>query len=337
MGLAVLCVVSALAEPQRLNLFIWSEYIDPAVVAEFERQENAKVVIDLYEDDAAMMAKLQAGGASQYDVVVPPDHRIPGMIKLGLLAPLRHANLPNLGNLEARFRGLPFDPKNEYTVAYQWGSVGLYLRRTAGETVPDSWGVLFDPAQQRGNFVLIDSARDLIGAALKYRGLKLNDTDPRHLRDVRDLLLEAKKRCVGFDGGVGGRNKVLARLARAAIVYNGDAARGMADDPETTYVIPREGSILWVDNLAILAKAPHRERAERFLNFCLDARVGARISNFTRFATPNRAAREFIRPEDLANPAIYPPADAMARLEFLEPIPAATRLYDEVWTQVKAK
>ena len=112
-----------------LHLFIWSEYIDPAVVADFEKQFDAKITIDLYEDEAAMMAKLQAGGAGLYDVEVPPDHKVTALIKLGLLAPLRHANIPNLTNLDERFRGPPYDRSNQFTVAYQWGTVGLYARR----------------------------------------------------------------------------------------------------------------------------------------------------------------------------------------------------------------
>ncbi len=329
--------LAAQAAPAVLNLFIWSEYIDPAVVADFERAHDCKVVIDLYEDDAAMMAKLQAGGAALYDVVVPPDHRVPALIKLNLLAPLRAANLPNLRHLDPKFRRLPFDRENRYSVAYQWGTTGLFVRRTAGEPLPDSWAALFGPTAAKGSFVLMDSPRDLIAAALKYKGHSLNSTEPAHLKEARDVLIAAKARSVGFDGSVGAKNKVLARQARVAMVYSGEAARGMAEDKETAYVIPREGSQIWVDNLVVLAKAPHRDLAEQFINFCLDPEQGARISNFTRFATPNQAARQKIRPEDLRDPAIYPPDELLAKLEFAEHLGTASRLYDEVWTQVKSK
>lgn len=335
--LSLLLAITAVAQANRLHLFIWSEYIDPAVVADFERQFNCKVTIDLYEDDASMLAKLQAGGASLYDVVVPPDHKVPVLVGLGLLAPLRHANLPNLANLEAKFRQPPYDPTNQYSVPYQWGTVGLYVRRQPGKPLPDSWGALFDAQRQTGAFVLIDSPRDLIALALKYRGYSLNSTQPSELKEIRDLLLAAKRRCVGFEGSVGGKNKVLSKVAQTAIVYSGEAARGMSEDPETAYVIPKEGSILWVDNLAVLAKAPHRDLAEQFINFLLDAQQGARISNFTQFATPNQAARPFIQPAALSNPAIYPPAPVLSKLEFLENLGAKSRLYDELWTLIKAK
>jgi spermidine/putrescine transport system substrate-binding protein len=333
---AFLCASVALAQ-QKLNLFIWSEYIDPEVVTDFEHQFDCKVVMDLYEDDAAMMAKLQAGGASLYDVVVPTDHRVPALIKLGLLAPLRKENLPNLRHLEPRFLHPPFDRGNTYTVAYQWGTLGLYVRRQPGRALPDSWGAVFDPQQAWGRFTLIDSPRDLISAALKFRGQGLNATDPAELKAVRDLLVATKKRAIGFDGSVAGKNKVLAREAAVAIVYSGEGARGAAEDADTAYIIPREGSLIWVDNLAVLARAPHRDLAEQFLNFCLAPENSARISNFTQFATPNAAARPLIKPEDLRNPAIYPPEVQLGKLEFAEDLGAKSRLHDEVWTQVKAR
>ena len=150
-------------------------------------------------------------------------------------------------------------------------------------------------------------------------------------------MLSAKKRSLGFEGGVGGKNKVLAKGAVAAVAYSGDAIRGIKEDPETYYFIPKEGGQIWVDNLAVLAKAPHRDLAEKFLNYILDARVGARLSNFNQYATPNQAAKPFINPGDLKNPAIYPPPDMMAKLESLNDLGKAAKLYDEVWTQVKAK
>lgn len=325
------------AAAPRLHVFIWSEYLDPAVVRDFEQQFHCEVVLDLFEDDGAMMAKLQAGGAGMYDVVVPPDSRVPALIRLGLLAPLRPERLPNLRHIERRFLNLPFDPDNRHTVPYLWGTMGLLVRPTSDRPAPDSWAAVFEPQGPSGKLVLLDSARDLIGAALIYRGRSANSTDPVDLRVARDLLLAAKRRALGFDGTVGAKNKVLARQADTAIVYSGEGVRAMSEDPGTTYVIPREGSLIWVDSLAVLSGARQRDLAEAFLNFCLDPEVGARLANFTRFATPNAAARAHLRPADRDNPVIYPPASVLERLEFLRPLGAQSRLYDEVWTSVKSR
>ncbi len=326
-----------MAATEPLNVFIWSEYLDPEVTKDFERQFDAAVTVDLYEDAEAMLAKLQSGGDALYDIVVPPDYLVTAMIHLKLLAPLRHEKVPNLTNLETRFRSPPFDPGNVYTAAYQWGTVGIYFRRLPGREPPDSWDAFFDPGQQPGPFVLIDSMRDAFGAALKYRGHSLNATEPAELREARDLLIDARRRAVAMEGSVGGKNRVLGRTAVAAIVYSGEAARGMADDPQTGYVIPKEGSQIWLDSLAIPARAPHRELAERFVNFILDPKIGARISNFTQFASPNQAARPFLRPKDLQNTAIYPRPEVMDRLEFLRDLGGKSRLVDRAWTEVKTR
>ncbi|MCW5559052.1 MAG: spermidine/putrescine ABC transporter substrate-binding protein [Verrucomicrobiae bacterium] len=322
---------------ERLNVFIWSEYLDPAVVADFEKSQDAAVTVDLYEEADGMLAKLQGGGSAQYDVVCVPDNLVPAAIQLQLLAPLRRDRIPNLRNLDPKFTRLSFDPPGAYTVPYQWGTLVLYYRVQPGKPPPDSWAAVFDPAASPGAFVLLDSARDTVGAALKYRGFSFNATEPACLKEARDLVLAAKERALGFENSVAGRNRVLAKTAALAMVYSGEAARGMAEDPGTACVIPREGSEIWLDTLAVTARAPHRDLAERFLNWVLDARQGARIAAFTRSGTPNAAAREFLPATLLTNTAVYPPPEVMSRLEFLEDLGPKTRLYDQVWTQIKAR
>jgi spermidine/putrescine transport system substrate-binding protein len=333
----VLSALSLQAANNKLNLFIWSEYIDPDIIADFEKRYDAKVIIDLYEDESAMLAKLQGGGASQYDVIVPPDHTVPALIKLKLIAPLRHDNIANIRHIDERFASPWYDPSNRFTVPYQWGTVGIYARKPQEKPYNESWALLFDPKEQRGPFVLIDGMRDGIGAALKFKGHSLNSTNLAALAEARDLLIDAKKRSLGFEGGVGGKNKVLSRAAQFSMAYSGDAMRGIKDDPETYYFIPVEGSQIWVDNLAVCAKAPNRIVAEKFLNFILNPEVGARLADYNQYATPNKAAMAFVHPDNLANPMIYPPADVMKRLEFLRDLGRQTKLYDEVWTRVKAK
>lgn len=336
-GLLLLSLSSSWAQQNKMNLFIWSEYIDPEIVKSFEQKFDCKVTIDLYEDEDSMLAKIQGGGASLYDVVVPPDQQIKTMVKLKLIAPLRHENIPNLKNLEERFHKLPYDMDNKYTVAYQWGTVGLYVRKPKDKPLDESWGLIFDPAKQIGPYLLMDTSRDLIGAALKYKGFSLNSTDKAQLKTARELLLETKKRSLGFEAGVGAKNKVLAKTAAAAVVYNGDAVRGMKEDPETVYFVPKEGSVLWVDNLAVLAKAPHRDMAEKFINYLLEPEVGAKLAAFSQYASPNQAAKPLISQEDLKNTAIYPPEEIMPKLQYIEDVGSKSRLFDEIWAQIKAK
>ena len=197
--------------------------------------------------------------------------------------------------------------------------------------------MIFDERKQPGSFLLMDDMRGMIGAALLYKGYSVNTTDPQQLREARDLLIAAKQRSQGFAGGVEGKNKVLARTVQLAICYNGDAVRGMGEDAATVYFVPREGGQIWVDSLCIPAQAPNRALAEKFINYILDPRVGAKLSNFNQYATPNKAAREFINPADLKNPAIYPTAEMIAKLQFLKDLGRDLKLYDEIWTQIKSK
>jgi len=339
LGLAAVLAGLATAPSSRggeqLNLFIWSEYIPDEVLREFEKRHGCKVVVDLYEEAESMMAKLQAAGGA-YDVIVPPDHTVAALIQLRLIAPLDLAKIPNLKNLDPKFASPPFDPGNRHTVAYQWGTVGVYARKDPAAALEESWSVFFDPAKQRGDFMLIDSMRDLIGAGLKHGGHSLNSTNPRELKEVRDLLTQAKRRAKGFVGSVGAKNAVLGKTARYAIAYNGEAARGMAEDPETHFFIPKEGSQIWMDNLAVVRGSKKKDLTEKFLNFVLEPEIGAKISNYTQFSTPNAAARPLIEKALLENPAIYPPAEVLGRLEFLKDLGAQSRLYDQVWTQIKS-
>jgi spermidine/putrescine transport system substrate-binding protein len=335
--LACWCCAVAYGANNKLNLFIWSEYIDPEIVSEFERRFDCKVTMDFYEDEAGMMSRLQGGGSGQYDVVVPPEHIVPALRKLKLIAPLRKENIPNMRHIDERFAKPWYDPTNDFTVPYQWGTVGIYVRKQDDKPVEESWAILFDAKQQPGAFVLMDSMRDCLGAALKYKGYSLNSTVPSELAQARDLLIAAKRRAVGFEGGVGGKNKVLSKQAAACIAYSGDAIRGMKEDKDTYYFIPKEGSQIWVDNLAVCAKAPNRVVAERFLNFILDPKISARLADYNQYATPVKPALEFVHANNRENRAIYPDRETMERLETMKDLGPATRLYDEVWTQVKAR
>ncbi|MEN9253103.1 MAG: spermidine/putrescine ABC transporter substrate-binding protein [Thermostichales cyanobacterium BF4_bins_65] len=323
---------------QTLNLYIWSEYIDPEIVSDFEKLTNSRVIINLYESNEDMVAKLQGGGVSQYDVVVPTDYIVPTMIELNLLQPLQKDLLPNMANLDPAFTNADFDPENQYTIPYQWGTTGIaYHRGRLTADFPQSWGLIFDPALQQGPFVLIDDQRPMISSAAVYLGLDPNTTDPDDLNQIQELLLQTKRRSAGFIGGVGGKNQLLAGSANVAIVYSGDALRAAEEDEDIQYFIPEEGANIWMDNLAIPAQAPNVALAHQFINYILDPQVGARLSNYNRYPTPNKAALPLITPEDLQNPAIYPDETKMEKLFFFKPLEGENaRLIDAVWTKVKS-
>nr|WP_320014049.1 spermidine/putrescine ABC transporter substrate-binding protein [uncultured Desulfobacter sp.] len=324
-----------------LRVLIWSEYMPEDYMDTFTKDTGIKSRVEFYESTEELVAKLQAGGVNQYDVVVPSDYIIKIMVKLNLLQKLNHAKLPNLANLESSFKNAAYDPGNVYTAPYQWGTVGmLYNKEVLGADYVASTALFFDPASRKGPVVMIDSIREMLGIALKYMGKSVNTLNKNELKALADMMIETKssKFFAGFNVGTGGRSKVVAGTAIAALVYNGDALRAVADAPDKfAFANPKEGGVIWADNMAIPAGAPHVDYAHTFINWVLDAKNGATLSNWTQYATPNKAAKEFITPDDLSNPAIYPSEETMKTLEFITDLGKNNRYYDELWTMIKTR
>lgn len=330
----------AWAAPEEFRLYIWSEYMPEDMPAAFEKETGIKVHVDLYESNEEMVAKLQAGGVNQYDLVVPSDYILPSMIELGLVQPLDHSKIPNIKNLSEKFTSPGFDPGNKYSVGYQWGTVGMMYNKKLIKNFEPTWDLMLDPNRDAGSFILLDSIREMMGIGLKYIGASVNTTNKDELKKMADILIAAKKNknCQGFQGGVGGKNKVVAGTAAAAIVYNGDSIQSVSDSPdEFGFVVPKEGSIIWIDSMAIPAKAPNAEAAYKWINWIMEPKINAWLSNFNYYATPNGAALPLIDKEALDNPGIYPPEETMKNLEFILDLGKDNRLYDEVWTMIKTR
>lgn len=329
---------AAPAAPQELNLYIWSEYMDPDIITHFETEYNCKVIISLYESNEEMLAKLQAGGVSQYDIVVPSDFIMESLIKLNLLHEIDHAKVPNIKNLKDTFVDPPFDPDNKYSVAYQWGTVGICYNKDKFEEPVHSWKSLFEPADGK-KFMFFDSEREMIGAALIYQGKSVNSLDKKELMSAADMVIADKKLpgFMGFEGNVGGLNKVIAGTVDIAVCYNGDAIQACSEHDNVGFVNPKEGTVVWVDSMCIPREAPNPDLAMKFINFIMDANVGAQLSNFNQFATPNAAALPMITPEDLANPAIYPDSDTEKKLQYVQEVPNSSAIFGELWKIIKTR
>lgn len=323
---------------RELRLFTWPDYMDPELVAEFRETYGVRVVTDYYDNNEALIAKLQAGGLGQYDVIVASDYAVEVLREGGMLLPLDHAHIPNLANLEPRFREMPHDPGNAFTVTYQWGTSGLGLRTdrvAAGTEQFDTWALVFEPNRQPGPFLMMADARETIGAALLYLGHSANSTDPAELAAAERLLLQQRDRVLTYAPFATGRDLLAAGEVVVAHNYSGDVLMARDEVPAITYVIPREGAILWTDNLAVPARAPSKYTAETFINFLLDAGIGARLSNFTRYASPNAAAWPFIDEDLRADPAVYPDSTLLDRLEVLRDIGQARAAYDAIMTRLR--
>jgi spermidine/putrescine transport system permease protein len=314
-----------------LNLYIWSGYIAPETIQRFERRHGAKVNVDLYDTNEALLAKLQTGVVA-YDVICPSNYPVEVLLRQGSLRPLDRSALPHLANVDPRFLDLDHDKGNRYTVPYFWGVTGIAYDKKRVAAV-DSWGALWDE-RYRGRILMLDDPREAIGAALKWKGHSMNATEPRLLREAKELLLRQKPLVRTYDSS-SFDDALLTRDVWIEQAWNGQIAKAIEEDPDIAFVVPKEGAPTYLDSLAIPADAPHPELAHAFLDFTLEAEIAAEICRTMKYSSPNRAALALLPKEILGNPAIFPPPDVMQRLEWLRDIGDAVPLYERLWTEVK--
>lgn len=317
-----------------LSVYNWSTYIDPEAISDFEKKFGVKVQYDTYESNDDLYAKLKPGNPG-YDVVFPSDYMVGIMAKENLLEELNLNNIPNLKNIDPRFVKPPFDPENKYSLPYQWGTMGLgyNIKATGGEI--DSWQALFD-SKYKQRVALVDELRTMLGGILIYLGHDPNTTDAKQIEQARDFLIEHKDNIAAFAPD-NGQMLLDQKQVDIAVEWSGDVFQVMEENPDLRYVIPKEGSVIWIDNIAIPKNAPHQELAEKFINFIQEPEVSAKIANFIKYATPNKKAIDLglIDPKLAKDPTIYPPLEISEKLAFIKDVGEATSLYDRAWTEVK--
>ncbi len=320
-------------EVLELNIYNWSTYIAPETIPRFEERYGVKVNYDIFDSNEELLAKLQ-GGNPGYDLIVPSDYMVEIMINLGMLEELDHENIPNIANLDPTFQNPRYDPGLKYCVPYQWGTMGIgyNIEATGGEI--DSWWSFWDE-KYAGRIAWLDDPRAVMGVALLLLGYDINTTDPDQINEAKELLLEQKPLVAAFAPDTG---QILLDEGEVDLTmeWSGDIFQVMEENPAIRYSIPKEGSIVWTDNMCIPKGAPHKELAEKFINYILEPEVGAELSNYIRYATPNAAALPLINEEDRNNPGIYPPPEVMERLQFVVDVGEATVLYDDAWTEIKS-
>ena len=323
------------APPERkLNVFIWSAYLPQDVIDDFAKRTGTKVSVDLYDSNEALLAKLKSGVAD-YDLVVPSDYMVKILVEEKLVRELDRARLAHWSTLDPRFLDKPFDPHNAHTVPYFWGTTGLGFNKTAVGAV-DSWAAVFDP-KHKGRILMLDDMRECFAVALKRMGRSLNEKDRAVLRQAAAMLREQKRLVRTYNSG-DFSNILASGDVDLAHGYNGQLAEAARSAPERlAYVVPKEGGTLWLDSMAIPAASRHVDVAYEFIDFLLQPEIGARLVNGTSYASANLAARQFIRPEILADPAIYPSDEVVARCELIEDLGDTTTLLDELWTEIKAQ
>lgn len=335
---------SAADKAKTLYLFSWSQYMNPELITAFEKQYDVKVVQSFYESMPELFAKLRAGGDSQYDVIVPSNYYVPRLIETGLIQPLNKDIVSNYKNVAPKFVNPSYDPKSRYTAPYQWGDTGIAYNAAKLTDVPESWAILFDPkVNSKYPFALATDAQVVLGSACAYQGEGYNCTGRDKWKKAAKLVLQTKQRANfgSFDDGT----PVLRQLARGNVVagmtFNGDFAYYKQRNPDTfknmKFIVPKGGAELWVDTMAIPVHAPHPKLANQFINFILDAKNGAKLSNYTHYASPNKAARPYLD-KALTEPPAQPTPEQMKRLHFTPAIKGEDlQFVQQVWTEVQSR
>jgi spermidine/putrescine-binding protein len=330
---------AAEVEPAKEIVFYnCSDYIDPEIYDLFEEETGITVVEDNFSSNEELLAKLQ-GGAAGYAVIVPSDYTVSIMAEEGMLAELDHDKIPNLKNLSEKFQNVPFDPGNKYCVPYQWGTTGIgYLDGEVEE--PTSWSIIFEPVEGSptyGRTTMLDDVREAFAAALVYLGYDINTTDEAKMEEAKKLLIQAKPGLSGFDSDTfedllaSGENLI-------AHGWSGDFLMAQEDNENVAYTIPKEGGVVWVDNMCIPASATPEEKlaAEMFIDFILRPDIGAMVSEYNWYASPNAAAEENLDEEFLTDPTVYPPEEVLEKLQYIKPLGEAESIYQRMWDVVKS-
>lgn len=328
---------SGVVNDDKLVVYNWGEYIDPEVLTIFEEETGINVVYEEFETNEILYPKVSSG-AIAYDVVCPSDYMIQRMIENDLFTEINFDNIPNIKNIGKQYmeQSRQFDPENKYSVPYCWGTVGILYNKTMVDEPVNSWSILWDP-KYKDNILMQDSVRDAFGATLKYLGYSLNSTDLDELTEAKNLLIEQKPLVQAYVIDQV-RDKMIGNEAALGVIYSGEAIYTQKENPNLEYVIPKEGSNIWIDSWVIPKNAEHKENAEKFINFLCRPDIALMNFEYITYSTPNEAARELIEDESIRNSEIaFPDLSKYDNLETFQYLGTeADQVYGDLWNKVKS-
>jgi putrescine transport system substrate-binding protein len=353
MGASALAMAgsAAFAQDKVVNVYNWSDYIDEEILSEFEAETGIKVVYDVFDSNDILETKLLAG-ASGYDVVVPSGGFLQRQIQAGVFQKLDKSKLSNLGNMwdAIEARTATYDPGNEYSVNYMWGTTGIgynvdAVKARLGVDAVESWSVIFEP-DTLAKFAdcgvhMLDAADEMIPAALNYLGHDPDSKDKALIEEAGALLESLRSHVTSFNSSAY-INALADGDACLAVGWSGDIlqARDRAAEADNgvnvEYAIPAEGALMWFDQMAIPADAPHPENALVFIDYIMRPEVMAKASNYVYFANGNLASQPLLEEDVIGDPAIYPTEDTVGNLYVVLPYgPREQRLVTRLWTKIK--
>lgn len=321
--------------PEEINFFNYGENIDDETVKEFERKYDIRVNIETFDDMEAMYSKVKSG-AGKYDVILVSDALMPRMIDQKLIQQINKDNITNISQMDKEYLDLEIDPGNKYSVPYMFGTVGLIYNKDVVKEEVKSWDILWNE-KYKDKIFMFDTYRDTIGVALKKLGYSLNSTNPKEIKEAKELLLEQRKLVKPLYGVDNGTTMIPAGETDINMIWSGEGLNLQDEYPNLVYVVPEEGANFWIDSLCIPKNAKNVEGAEQFINFVSDKKSALRIADEIGYTTPNKEAREE-QPDNVKNnPNAYMPTEIMNRCEIYKDFPLdVKKMYDKAWIAIKS-
>jgi spermidine/putrescine transport system substrate-binding protein len=321
-----------------LFMFNWGDYVDPDNMTAFQTQFKVdKFTYDTYASNEEMMTKLQGGAKGQYDIAAPTAEFVPAMAEQGFIQKIDWSKIPNAQYIEAPFKGLWWDPNDEYQLPKDWGTTGIAVRTKIVKEDVKTWKQFFEVAPKySGKIVVVDSPGDVFVAPLKALGYSLNSIDPKELGEARELLMKLAPHVLALDSDQY-NTKIETEEAVLGLVWTGGILE-LRDKPETAdvqYYIPEDGTLFWLDTWTVMADAPHPKAAHAFLNFIHGPEAQAKETMTNGYATCNSEAKKFIDAKMLADPAIFVPDDVLTKLEGAQDV-STNPLRLEIWEEFKS-
>lgn len=316
-----------------LYVYNWGDYIDETILGEFEEETGIKVVYDSYATNEDMYVKIKSGGGT-YDVIFPSDYMLTRMLEEDMLEKIDLKKIPNAQYIEKRFMGNEYDPKNQYSLPYMWGTVGILYNKTMVEEAVVSWDILWDPKYAK-EILMLDSQRDSIAIALLKLGYSINTLDLDQLAEAGELLKEQKPLVLAYVVDEGA-DKMVAGEAALAVIWSGEATYGRMENPDLEYAIPQEGTNLWYDVMAIPKGAQNVDAAHKFMDFLNRPEIAFRNADYLGYAIPNGGGRALIPEEISRDRSVYPEEEDLVNAEIFVTLGQTLKDYDRIWTEVKA-
>lgn len=316
-----------------LRIYNWAEYLSDEVIEAFEKEFNVRVIVDVFDSNEAMYAKLRAGGGG-YDIVVPSSYQVVRMAREGMLLELDHAKLPNLVHLDPIAGKFTQDPEHRWSVPYLITSAIIGYRSDRAEDIPASWSV-FDDDRFRGRMTLLDDQRETLGAALKFLGYSLNTVNPDEINEARDVVIRWKRNIAKFESEQF-RNGLLSAEFLVAHGYSSDLLQAVEEDGRIHLVIPKEGISIALDDFVIPADAPNPDLAHAFINFMHRPDVAAENMEWVMAMSPNQAAYPLLDPDFFAEELIFFSEEIFAKSETIFDLGEDDQLYIRAWNEVKS-